>query len=200
MSHQSTVTRRLLEERLGIDFQPNLRRGLPVVDFVKVVYGFSPDQIPSKVYTLDEHAYELFCEVNCEKSSYKPLQAIFTKLQEQLYGEDGAGRPLRSSFYALREKKVVSNHMAFKPDFLFSTNPLNNAWRRQDWSTTLSYGEVKRSRVLKNKYQDKSDNTIQLEKLLQVRLINRVCFSCSYRQSLLPSRSQLPMQALHHLL
>lgn len=161
---ENTVVRKLLEKQL--DFEPHLRRGFPVVDFINLVYGFTPDKIPPKTYKLNLFHCEQFCRVKHGKSSCRYLQAIFSDLQDQLYGKDLQTRPLHSFLYTLKEKWVISDYSVFKPDFFFSTNPLRKPWRRQDWSTALSYGEVKRSKGLEMKYEH---HDIQLEKLFQVR-------------------------------
>lgn len=177
VTDENTVVRRLLEKQLATDFEPHLRRDIPVIDFIKLVYDFTPDKIPSKDYKLPPFQCEQFCKVKNEKSSYRYLQAILNDLQTQLYGKSThCTRPLQSFFYALKEKWAISNHKAFKPDFFFSTNPLRKPWRRQDWSTALSYGEVKRSKGLQIEYEH---HIIQLEKLFQVRLYLRVCFGRS---------------------
>ena len=81
---KGSITNEALRHHLQTLLGPRSHRDLPVLDFVKFVYNYRPEQIPRKKYYLARDYRLRFCEAQSEVASYKPLQQIFDSLKQQL--------------------------------------------------------------------------------------------------------------------
>lgn len=172
VKEDGAVNNDVLKQHLQTILRPRLNRDVPVIDFVKAVFKFSPDQIPSRPdnnpYRLPRPHCHRFCDVTLERDSYEPLQDICADLKNQLYPNTD-DLPLESNMFRLRDTKVEGNFAVFKPDFYLSTYmPGTEGWKRQQWSNGLAVGEVKRSGRLSKRFNSMSPS-INLEHFSNVR-------------------------------
>lgn len=175
VTDQGAVANAILEQHLQTTLRPRLNRNLPVVDFVKCVYNFTPDRIPlpptGVPYRLPLSHCRHFCEASSGHDSYMPLQAIFAHLKGQL-SLNMNGLPLDSNMFCSRGTEVEMN---FKPDFFCSTySPGSEPWRHHQWSNILAIGQVKRSHKLSDRLRY-TDSSINLDIMLNVSMI-KICW------------------------
>ena len=76
-----------------------VKRGLPVIDFVRTVWRFTPDMLPEgQPYRLWRTTVNRFLQQGSERESYTHFASIITDLLAQLYPDAsvyGASSPLR---------------------------------------------------------------------------------------------------------
>lgn len=132
-----------------------IKRGLPVVDFVRVVWGYTPDMIPdrcdNKSYTLSRNLVNAYLEV-IERDAYTAFASLVTDLLAQLYPDDSTVDEL---FAARKVPAVVTNTRAakdvkmikaggVKPDLTWSTIHGGSQCWRSTWESCLAFIEIKR--------------------------------------------------------
>lgn len=123
-----------------------VHREFEIVDFVKLVYNFTPNDIPKgRAYTLPEQFCQCFCDSKNVLESYEPLEKIFEDLKRQLLRKTVAP-PLALNLRSFNET-LKGDYSKFSPDFYLSTTTV------QEWMTGLGYGEVKRSDTEGGKYR-----------------------------------------------
>ncbi|KAI0937812.1 hypothetical protein AcW1_010287 [Taiwanofungus camphoratus] len=139
---ESGVTDERVKRFLQREFQGKIARDYPVIDFVREVWGFTPDNLPKhrSIYSLSNtNLVNYMRTTKGERGCYQWLKAMFDELIQQLSLNQPA---VSAEFINLRDGKVGGNSAAFKPDFAYGT--VNKDKFRQNWEWLGAVGEVKK--------------------------------------------------------
>lgn len=132
-----------------------IKRGLPVVDFVRAVWGYTPDMIPdqcgNRSYTLSRDLVNAYVEAT-ERDAFTAFASLVTDLHAQLYPDDST---VDDFFAARKVPAVVTNTRAIKdakmikdggvkPDLTWSTIQSGSQCWRSTWESCLAFVEIKR--------------------------------------------------------
>ncbi|THH27764.1 hypothetical protein EUX98_g6424 [Antrodiella citrinella] len=179
-SSRNTPSSASIEQHLKTFLVDKHDENYPIIDFVKSVWGFSPEDIPDRddgyslntaacahyqigAYHYDEHGERRDFEVNPppkakEHDSYNPLMDIILDLEDQvqegLAYEDGVRR---AELVNMRDRVLDGEFAEMKPD-------LGWTWTKgktQSWGLTAVCGEVLKTST---KYYETNGN-IDLKKL-----------------------------------
>ncbi|KZT65930.1 hypothetical protein DAEQUDRAFT_490057 [Daedalea quercina L-15889] len=134
-----------------------VERGLPVIDFVRAVWGYTPDMIPyrdyKQPYRLSRELVNAYLSVG-ERTSYSIFAFIVMSLLGQLYPGTPASVASGSS-QSRKIKAMVINTRATsdektieqggtKPDLTWTTEPKDPKLWRLIWESCLAFVEIKR--------------------------------------------------------
>ena len=134
-----------------------IKRGLPVVDFVRIVWGYTPDMIPDRCdgqpYKLQRDLVMAYLSDSEERNSYTAFAHLVTDLLAQLYpdypGADDffAARKVQATVTNTRAPKDVRMIKAggTKPDLTWSTVQSASQCWRSTWESCLAFIEIKRA-------------------------------------------------------
>ncbi|KAH9915690.1 uncharacterized protein B0H18DRAFT_1040457 [Fomitopsis serialis] len=129
-----------------------VKRGLPVIDFVRTVWRFTPDMLPEgQPYRLWRTTVNRFLQQGSERESYTHFASIITDLLAQLYPDAsvyGASSPLRKLNTTVINTRATSNRTMIRqggstPDLTWSQSTSVTQWRL-NWESCLAFVEIKR--------------------------------------------------------
>ena len=135
-----------------------VKRGLPVIEFVRIVWGYTPEMIPDRFngqpYNLKRDLVNTYFE-GTERGSYTAFAALVTDLLAQLYQEDATeddvlvARRVRAMVMNTREEKDIRMIKArgAKPDLTWSTIQSGSQCWRTTWESCLAFIEIKRTEI-----------------------------------------------------
>ncbi|KAL6301517.1 hypothetical protein BKA93DRAFT_457492 [Sparassis latifolia] len=94
--HESVDT--VVRAYVGRNLAHNIERDVPVLDFVRAVWNFTRDQIPTPngLYTLSRKLCKSYCDCSSERQSYKDLNDIFHDIITQMFCKGGRTTHVRS--------------------------------------------------------------------------------------------------------
>ncbi|KAI0928127.1 hypothetical protein AcW1_005472 [Taiwanofungus camphoratus] len=125
----------------------------PVIDFVRTVWNFTPDDIPQRQegYSIKGTHWTNYMasrrsarggSIQEERGCYVWLKAIFDDLIQQLsFGEPAVA----AEFINLRDRQVKGHFANFKPDFVYGPPELPGDFRA-NWEWLGIVGEVKKTK------------------------------------------------------
>ncbi|KZT68229.1 hypothetical protein DAEQUDRAFT_766420 [Daedalea quercina L-15889] len=130
----------------------DVRRGLPVADFVRAVWAFSPDMIPrpqgaARHYTLRYDLLRAYTYAE-ERASFTALAALMEDLLAQLAREKGYLRRVDARVVNARatRDRAMEGEGGTRPDLMWTVSPREGltSWRTV-WENCLAFVEIKKS-------------------------------------------------------
>ncbi|KAI0935015.1 hypothetical protein AcV7_003931 [Taiwanofungus camphoratus] len=143
-----------VKEYVQTEFVDKIHRGLPVHEFIRTVWDFTPKDMPVlsglQSYSLPVGAMNSYLQ-SPERLSYPYLQNILEHLRRQVVsGHFQEGNPfsdarrmcrVRSVFVNMQDTETRGNLSTLKPDLAWSTP---RGWQHKHWGWHLGYIEVKK--------------------------------------------------------
>ncbi|KAH9832310.1 uncharacterized protein C8Q71DRAFT_714378 [Rhodofomes roseus] len=133
-----------------------IKRGLPVLDFISTVWSFTPQAIPEGPYELSHELVNLYLQAS-ERQSYMHIAEILKDLLAQLPacpdddmdgGDSDLGSPRRLPTFIVNTRVILDGSMVREggttPDLMWSHNRGTTQWR-DNWESCLAFVEIKHS-------------------------------------------------------